>query len=73
MSPAREPWWGLNAAYRPLIAGAGLPQVRAGTYVEPGTVTMGDGLPGVAALLAGNDDYTAADVISTLLSEACSS
>lgn len=53
-----------------LIAGAGLPQVRAGTYVESGIVTMGDGLPGIAAFLKGSGEYTAADVIGTLLSPA---
>jgi len=52
-----------------LIATAGFPQVRAGTYVEPGIVTMGDALPGVARFLDGAADYSAADVIDMLLAE----
>ncbi len=54
-----------------LIATADMPQVRAGRYVEPGIVTMGDDLPGVARFLApGATAYTAADVVATLTLEA---
>ncbi|MEX1993373.1 MAG: nitronate monooxygenase [Steroidobacteraceae bacterium] len=52
-----------------LIATAGHPQVRAGKYVERGIVTSGDDLAGVTRFLRpGAADYTAADVIDTLLS-----
>ncbi len=51
-----------------LIATAGHPQVRAGRHVEPGIVTAGDDLAGVTRFLRpGATDYTAADVIETLL------
>ncbi|MGE3886728.1 MAG: nitronate monooxygenase [Vicinamibacterales bacterium] len=54
-----------------LIATAGHPQVRAGRHVEPGIVTAGDDLAGVARFLRpGATDYTAADVIDTLLGSA---
>ncbi len=50
-----------------LVATAGLAQVRAGKWVEPGIVTMGDDLPGVARFLPpGATGYGAADVIATL-------
>lgn len=50
-----------------LIATAGLPQVRAGRYVEPPIVTMGDDLNGVARFLRPcASEYAAADVIATL-------
>lgn len=53
-----------------LVATAGFPQVRAGKLVEPGIVTMGDDLPGVARFLpAGASAYTAADVVSTILAD----
>jgi len=52
-----------------LIATAGYPQVRAGKYVEQGIVTSGDDLSGVTRFLRpGAADYSAADVIDTLLS-----
>ena len=51
-----------------LISSAGHPQVRAGKHVEPGIVTAGDDLAGVTRFLRpGATDYTAADVIDTLL------
>ena len=50
-----------------LLATVGLPQVRAGKFVEPAIVTMGDDLPGVARFLRpGATEYSAADVIATL-------
>ena len=50
-----------------LVATTGLPQVRAGRWVEPGIVTMGDDLPGVARFLPpGATEYSAADVIGRL-------
>jgi nitronate monooxygenase len=50
-----------------LVATTGLPQVRAGRLVEPGIITMGDDLPGVARFLSpGATEYTAADVIAVL-------
>lgn len=54
-----------------LIATAGHPQVRAGRHVEPGIVTAGDDLAGVTRFLRPRaTDYTAADVIDTLLGSA---
>jgi nitronate monooxygenase len=51
-----------------LIANVGEPQVRAGKYVEQGLVTSGDDLSSVARFLAaGRTDYTAADVVATLM------
>ncbi len=51
-----------------LVANAGFPQVRAGKYVEKGLVTAGDDLTGVIRFLRqGATDYTAADVVATLL------
>lgn len=50
-----------------LVATAGLPQVRAGKHIEPGIVTMGDGLLGVARFLRpGAEEYSAADVVAAL-------
>lgn len=50
-----------------LVATAGLPQVRAGKYVEPPIVTMGDNVGGVARFLRpGASEYAAADVITVL-------
>lgn len=50
-----------------LVATAGLPQVRAGKWIEPGIVTMGDDLPGVARFLPPDaTEYRAADVIAML-------
>ncbi len=52
-----------------LLASAGHPQTRAGKYVEDGIVTAGDDLTGITRFLRpGATDYTAADVIDTLLS-----
>ena len=54
-----------------LISNIGLPQVRSGKYVENGLVTSGDDLAGVARFLPPNaSDYTAADVVATLLDDA---
>lgn len=54
-----------------LVATAGLPQVRAGKWVEPGIVTMGDDLPGVARFLSPEtNEYSAADVIDALVPRA---
>jgi len=51
-----------------LIAAAGHPQVRAGRHVEPAIITGGDDLVGITRFLRpGATDYTAADVIDTLL------
>lgn len=51
-----------------LVASAGHPQIRAGKYLERGIVTSGDDLAGVTRFLRpGAADYTAADVIETLL------
>ncbi|MEZ5419934.1 MAG: nitronate monooxygenase, partial [Vicinamibacterales bacterium] len=51
-----------------LMATAGLPQVRAGKWVEPPIVTMGDDLAGVGRFLPpGAADYTAADVVTRLM------
>lgn len=53
-----------------LMATAGFPQVRAGRHVEPGIVTSGDALRGVARFLApGRDTYSAADVVRSLSAE----
>jgi len=50
-----------------LVTSAHLPQVRAGKHVEPGIVTMGDDLPGVARFIRpGAADYSVADVIATM-------
>ena len=54
-----------------LVATAGFPQVRAGRYVEPGIVTMGDDLPGVARFLpAGASGYHASDVVAMIMADA---
>ncbi|MFN8644060.1 MAG: nitronate monooxygenase [Candidatus Binatia bacterium] len=51
-----------------LLATTGLPQVRAGRHVEPPIVTMGDDLVNVGRFLRpGAVDYTAGDVIATIL------
>jgi nitronate monooxygenase len=51
-----------------LIANIGLAQRRGRTYVEPGLVTVGDDVNKVGRFLPpGQLDYTAADVIRTLL------
>jgi len=52
-----------------LVASAGFPQVRAGKYVESGIITAGDDLAGIARFIPpGAADYTAADVVTALLS-----
>jgi len=54
-----------------LVATAGFPQVRAGKHVEPGIVTMGDDLPGVARFLpAGASSYSASDVVAMIMADA---
>jgi nitronate monooxygenase len=51
-----------------LMANIGHPQVRAGKHVENGLVTAGNDLVNAARFLApGRTEYTAADVIATLL------
>jgi len=51
-----------------LLATVGLPQMRAGKREEPPIVTMGDDLAGVGRFLRpGVSEYSAADVVSTLL------
>lgn len=53
-----------------LIANVDQPQVRARKYVEPGMVTSGDDLSGVARFSTGRgEDYSAADVVAALLLE----
>ena len=53
-----------------LVATAGFPQVRAGKYVEPGIVTMGDDLPGVARFLPpGASSYHASDVVAMIMAD----
>lgn len=50
-----------------LIANVGHPQIRAGRHVEPGLVTLGEDLSGIARFVApGARDYAAADVIAVL-------
>lgn len=54
-----------------LISNIGQAQIRGGKYVEKGLVTAGDDLAGVSRFLAhGTSDYTAADVVATLLGAA---
>jgi len=56
-----------------LIATAGHPQIRAGKWVEQGILTSGDDLPAVRQFLrADGVDYTAADVVTHLLSNVSS-
>lgn len=50
-----------------LLANVGHPQQRADGRLEPALLTAGDRLEGIAELLAGRDDYTAADVVQHLL------
>ena len=51
-----------------LMANIGLGQVRAGRHHEPGLITAGDGIGEVARFLRpGQQQYTAADVIHTML------
>jgi nitronate monooxygenase len=50
-----------------LAASAGIPQIRHGN-LEPQLITIGDDLKAVReSLLAGRDNYTAADVVERLL------
>ncbi len=49
-----------------LLATCGLPQVRAGGYVEPPLVTSGDCIAAINEVAAGRDDYCALDVIDWL-------
>jgi nitronate monooxygenase len=52
-----------------LLANIGHAQTRANNSVEPALVTVGDDLNTVAAFLApGRDTYSAADVVTSLLS-----
>jgi nitronate monooxygenase len=51
-----------------LTANVGLPQQR-GDGVEPPLITSGDDIAAVAALLAGRDGYSAADVLRHLLTD----
>ncbi|MEO8679476.1 MAG: nitronate monooxygenase [Vicinamibacterales bacterium] len=54
-----------------LISNIGLAQVRAGKHIESGMVTAGDDLAGCTRFLAPEaSDYTAADVVATLLGRA---
>ena len=50
-----------------LVATVGLGQRRAGGYVEPPLVTLGQDLTFLPRLTRQSDDYTAADVIRYLL------
>ena len=51
-----------------LMATHGLPQVRNGQRTEPGVVTSGDDLAGLARFLPpAGTAYSAADVVATLL------
>lgn len=53
-----------------LLANIGQQQVRAGKYIEVGLVTSGDDLVDLARYMPdGNTTYTAADVVTNLLSE----
>ena len=53
-----------------LLANIGLSQIQAGNYVEPGLVTCGDCLAGVASFLTnGAASYSAGDVIAKLLGQ----
>jgi hypothetical protein len=51
-----------------LAATVGLGQVRVGG-IEPGLVTSGDGLGCIRAMLGDRDDYSAADVVTHLMSD----
>lgn len=51
-----------------LAATVGLGQVRA-VGIEPGVVTSGDGLGSIRAVLGDRDDYSAADVVTYLMSD----
>ncbi len=54
-----------------LISNIGQSQIRGGKYIEKGLVTAGDDLVGVRRFLVhGRSDYTAADVVTTLLGTA---
>jgi nitronate monooxygenase len=53
-----------------LISNIGTPQVRAGKHVEQGIITSGDDLAGLTRFLQpGALEYSAADVVRTLLAE----
>jgi len=53
-----------------LVSNIGLAQTRKGGYVEPGLITAGDDLVGIARFLpSGQWSYSAKDVIETLLAE----
>jgi nitronate monooxygenase len=51
-----------------LTANIGQPQVRPGPVEEPPLLTSGDDLAAIAAFLDGRDSYSAADVLSYLMS-----
>jgi NAD(P)H-dependent flavin oxidoreductase YrpB (nitropropane dioxygenase family) len=51
-----------------LAATVGLGQVRA-AGIEPSVVTSGDGLASIRAVLGDGDDYSAADVVTYLMSD----
>jgi nitronate monooxygenase len=58
-----------NCLCNGLAATVGLGQVRA-VDIEPGLVTSGDGLGSIRAVLGDRDDYSAADVVTYLMSSA---
>jgi nitronate monooxygenase len=71
---AREDTHGRKCICNALISNIGTPQVRAGKYVERGIVTSGDDLAGLARFLSPDTlEYTAADVVRTLLAEPATS
>jgi hypothetical protein len=54
-----------------LAAAAGMPQVRTSGFVEPAIVTSGDDLPNIGQFVpAGKTTYTAADVITCIMTGA---
>jgi NAD(P)H-dependent flavin oxidoreductase YrpB (nitropropane dioxygenase family) len=56
-----------NCLCNSLAATVGLGQVRA-AGIEPGLVTSGDGIGSIRAVLGDRDDYSAADVVTYLMS-----
>jgi len=53
-----------------LVANIGQPQIRNGKHLEPGLVTSGDDLQNIPQFLRpGESSYSAADVITRLLSQ----
>ncbi len=67
---AQENTVGRKCLCNALVANIGQPQIRNGRHLEPGLVTSGDDLQNIPQFLRhGESSYSAADVITRLLSQ----